>query len=375
MDLKHERDRWMPGIVCAVPCVSLVPFVPFCPTGRFCPAVQPFLLVSQSPNLPLFPPPLLDKIGYRLKMGPMASHLTLCRERFEQPLEWLLKWPNWLSLDAPLIAVTWQSMVACSLAPSGAAGSAAAEAPAVSCAACAVLFLTVWLIYAGDRLLDVRRLDFGGEVAERHRFVGRWAAVLWPLWWMLLAVDLVVAITGLEPAIWGPGAALFACVAAYTIVVHGPLPWRRRVPKELIVGAVFAVGTCLPVIARRCDSRLVWTIAMLVGLFVLNCLCVAAAQQRADQRQEIPSAIAMFPIFKRWLQPAAVLLALASLGLVLRMAVPAGLGVSVAVSACGLAVIGHGIAHADSEAGRGRWSYWADPVLLSPVLVMGWMEW
>lgn len=303
-------------------------------------------------------------------MGAMASHLTLCRERFEQPLAWLLKWPNWLSLDAPLIAVTWQSMVACSLTPSG-----AAEPPAVGCAPCVVLFLTVWLIYAGDRLLDARRLDLGGEVAERHRFAGRWAAVLWPLWWTLLAVDLVVAINGLDRSIWGPGAAVLGCVTAYAIVVHGPLPWRRQVPKELIVGAVFAVGTCLPVVARRFDSPVWWTITMLAGLFVLNCLCVAAAQQRADQRQAIPSAIAMFPVLQRWLHPAAVLLALASLGLVLQTAVPAGLGVSVAVSACGLAVIGHGIVHADSEAARGRWSYWADPVLLSPVLVMGWMGW
>ncbi len=303
----------------------------------------------------------------------MASHLTLCRERFEQPFTWLLKWPNWLSLDAPLIAVTWQAMVACSLAPQVAESGVASELPAGAAAAGAVLFLTVWLIYTGDRLLDVRRLDFGCEVAERHRFVLRWAAVLWPLWWTLLAVDLVVAVAGLEPAIWGPGAALFACVAIYAALVHGP--GRRRVPKELIVGAVFAVGTCLPVIARRCDLRLWWTVAMLAALFVLNCLCVAAAQRRADRLQQIPSAIGMFPSLTRWLPPAAIGLAVVAVGLTLQTAVPAGLGVSVAASACALAVIARGIWHADSEAVRWRWSYWADPVLLSPLLVMGWTQW
>ncbi|QEG42150.1 hypothetical protein [Roseimaritima ulvae] len=299
----------------------------------------------------------------------MASHLTLCRRRFEQPLAWLLKWPNWLSLDAPLIALTWHSLIAGSLTPQG----ASVGGPPRGCgAAGAVLFLTVWLIYAGDRLLDVRRLDFAAEMAERHRFAGRWAAVLWPLWWTLLAVDVMVAIVGLEAAIWAPGAALFAAVVLYALVVHGP--WRWRVPKELIVGTVFAVGTCLPVIVRPGAAPRLGTIVVLAGLFVLNCLCVAAAQQRADGRQQLPSAIRMFPGLIRWLYPAAIALAVSSLMLVVRMLVPAAVGISVAISACGLAVVGRGIVHAESDATRWRWSYWADPVLLSPLLVNAWMD-
>lgn len=55
---------------------------------------------------------------------------------------WLL--PNLLSLDAPLVAVCWQALLA--------ADTGLALRPAAQVA----LGLTVWLIYIVDRLLDVR---------------------------------------------------------------------------------------------------------------------------------------------------------------------------------------------------------------------------
>ena len=38
---------------------------------------------------------------------------------------------------------------------------------------CAVLFLTVWCVYNGDRLFDVWRNKSSGDLESRHQFVGR----------------------------------------------------------------------------------------------------------------------------------------------------------------------------------------------------------
>ena len=63
-------------------------------------------------------------------------------EEHSPPL-WL--WPNLLSLDAPLVAVLWQSFLAYRFSlPLRLSG-------------CLALGLTVWSIYLLDRLLDARQ--------------------------------------------------------------------------------------------------------------------------------------------------------------------------------------------------------------------------
>ncbi len=68
---------------------------------------------------------------------------------------WLL--PNLLSLDAPIIAIIWQSLLA-----------NYASLP-LRLTGRIVLGLTVWSIYIADRLLDVRQ-PAGLNESPRHRF-------------------------------------------------------------------------------------------------------------------------------------------------------------------------------------------------------------
>src|ERR1700704_1719121 len=71
---------------------------------------------------------------------------------------WL--WPNLLSLDAPVVAVLWQILFArCFQVP-------------VDALAALLLLLTVWLIYAADRILDARRDECH---SPRHEFYRRGA--------------------------------------------------------------------------------------------------------------------------------------------------------------------------------------------------------
>src|SRR5882672_1355233 len=103
----------------------------------------------------------------------------------DSPPVWL--WPNLLSLDAPVIAVLWQSFLAQRYAlPLRSPGRVA-------------LFLTVWGIYIADRLLDVRHPAVTAESA-RHRFYRRHRTLAIALLGVLFAIDLAIAALWLRPA-------------------------------------------------------------------------------------------------------------------------------------------------------------------------------
>ncbi len=139
---------------------------------------------------------------------------------------WL--WPNLLSLDAPLVAVVWQDFIA------------RAYALPLRTPARLVLALTVWAIYLGDRLLDVRRPAVAME-APRHQFYRRHRAGAMVLLALVLAADLGVTAVAVRPAIVYAGLFALAAVLAYLVL----FAWMgvRAVPKEAAVAVLFAAGT------------------------------------------------------------------------------------------------------------------------------------
>lgn len=145
---------------------------------------------------------------------------------------WL--WPHLLSLDAPIVALFWQDFVVrcypSILRPSG------------RC----VLGLTVWAIYLGDRLLDVRSMEGAGNESPIHAFYRRNRT---PLAMVLLAVllaDLFVAIAWLRPAVRWNGLTLGAAVTVYLVLFGywrlGPIIWKRLVAASLFSAGVFLVA-------------------------------------------------------------------------------------------------------------------------------------
>jgi len=142
---------------------------------------------------------------------------------------WL--YPNLLSLDAPVVAVVWQSFLAhCYLLSVRESGRA-------------VLFLSVWCIYLADRLLDVRLPALALEPA-RHRFYRRYYK---QARWLLAAVavlNLLLIIFWLRPAVFHNGLIALAGVSLYFVLVHarrGPF----RLPKEFVAALLFTLGTFL----------------------------------------------------------------------------------------------------------------------------------
>jgi hypothetical protein len=163
-------------------------------------------------------------------------------------------------LDAPSVAVAWQFLFARCFQVT------------VAWPAVAALALAVWLIYVGDRILDVRVVGAAPRTA-RHVFHRRHRRALTILASLALATLLILTFL-LRPVVVRSGFALAGCVAVYLACVHlFPQPRRRWFPKELIVGILFATGTCLAPWSRALDRPAL----LLPGLFFVVLCCLNCA--------------------------------------------------------------------------------------------------
>jgi hypothetical protein len=210
---------------------------------------------------------------------------------------WL--WPNLLSLDAPIVALLWQALfLRCFHAT-------------FDRLAAGLLVLSVWLIYAADRWLDVwkkpvksrdcspisnRTQDGERETIvlsrvfpetarepARHRFYRRhWRRML-PAWIAAFATATWLAWTRLPPILFERGIALLAAIGVYFAFVHFA-PWRWW-PKEFAVGILFAMGTSLAAWGHVRSPVDVATIVLFCMLCWINCAAIEAWEQRADWEQ------------------------------------------------------------------------------------------
>jgi len=183
---------------------------------------------------------------------------------------WWLWW-NILSLDAPTVAVMWAFLFArqhdVRLRP--------AEA--------IILGLVVWGIYVSDRLLDGWRVAQPMPSQARHQFCARHRVARSCLavlaggavnWAIPAYLTLREAIAGLK---------LAAIVGAYMASVHARCERMPQfVPKEVVVGVLFAAGTTLPVWSRvGANSWNVWaTFLLFAVLCTLNCLAIECWESR-----------------------------------------------------------------------------------------------
>jgi hypothetical protein len=173
---------------------------------------------------------------------------------------WL--WPNILSLDAPLIAVTWQAFIAQRYeVPLHPAGRVA-------------LFLAVWAIYIADRLLDVRHPATKAESA-RHHFYRRHRRFATVLLAALLAAALVIAVIWLRPAVLRNGLVPLAAVVVYLAALNFS---RFQIAKELVVAFVFTAGTFL--VAWTNDPFSPLSLLAPATAFFLLCLANLAAIEK-----------------------------------------------------------------------------------------------
>lgn len=186
-------------------------------------------------------------------------------ERPRTPL-WLL--PNLLSLDAPLVALVWQDLLArCTESP-------------LRLPARLVLGLTVWAIYLADRLLDVRRPAVGQE-SPRHSFYRRNRRAAVVLLVAVLAADIGITVFLLRPAVFHTGLIALAGVLLYLAAVHFGAGWRP--PKEILVALLFVVGTFI--VAWTWSAAPWRTLVVPAAAFFLLCLANVVAIETWEWRE------------------------------------------------------------------------------------------
>ncbi|HEX5412813.1 MAG TPA: hypothetical protein VFZ27_13265 [Terriglobia bacterium] len=180
-----------------------------------------------------------------------------------------LLWLTVLSLDAPAVAVLWQLLFAKSFQVRIGAGVTI------------LLALVVWLIYVADRLLDAWKSPPDDAEATRHLFYRR------HLWGFLFplgagsALAAWLALTQLDVGTFGDGILIFLGVGIYLLIVHLVSPRRRWfVPKELLVGILFALGTCFPIWQGMAERTAVLfpACALFAGLCWMNCAVIEHAE-------------------------------------------------------------------------------------------------
>ncbi|QDU66581.1 hypothetical protein [Engelhardtia mirabilis] len=234
---------------------------------------------------------------------------------------------NVASLDAPLVAVVWAALLA------RAAGRRAEPAEL------ALLAAGVWLGYAADRLLDGRRLGARAATA-RHRAAARHPLAIGSLWLVVLVAAMVAAWTQLAPQVLQRGIALAALVAAYTLAVAlWPGQVRRLIPRELVVGALFAAGTSVFAFGATLPSASALLLASgFTALCVVDCAAVALGEAAGDRAAGEVSWATEWPGLASAFAPVA-----ASLGFVALLAATLASGSAVATGWLALAAAAAGL--------------------------------
>ena len=191
--------------------------------------------------------------------------------RSGKPYWW--QWPTVLSLDAPLVAVLWQWL----LARPARVGLHWPHA--------FVLGATVWLAYAADRWIEGWRLEPDRIRTQRHHFYHRWRWPVAALWLAVFAADLVTAFLRLNRRELDAGFLLLAPVLAYLLshqLIHRHHPWRA--PKEICVAVLLGAGVALFLLAR--PEVALRPLAAPLGLFTLlcfaNCALISVWEHEVD---------------------------------------------------------------------------------------------
>lgn len=181
--------------------------------------------------------------------------------------------PNDLALDAALAAVVWHWAFARAL-----------DFPA-SLASLAVLGLSVWLVYMGDRWLDALGRSAHQLPTQRHRFAARHRKTIPFVWLGLLVVDVVLAVKGLTNEEFLAGLVLLAASVLYTIGVQRRLP--RRWTKEAQVALIFSAGVGAFFVGHAMNDAqaavLMGSLAVFALVCFINCALLARWEIEADR--------------------------------------------------------------------------------------------
>ncbi|WP_263355737.1 hypothetical protein [Acidicapsa ligni] len=187
------------------------------------------------------------------------------------------------SLDAPTVAVTWALAFAWAVHIS------------LPIWLPAILALTTWTIYIGDRLLDAKRAQH--SLRARHHFHWRHHRIFVPVAIASALAALALVLYYMPIAARTRNSVLAAVTLAYFTGVHSDRRisvrsfFARIVPanfpmKELLVGVIFTLACAVPTLTRMITNRVEMLLPILcfIALAWLNCRAIEV-WETAPERQ------------------------------------------------------------------------------------------
>jgi hypothetical protein len=270
------------------------------------------------------------------------------------------QWPTVLSLDAPLVAVTWQAELA-----------RAARVP-VGAAESLVLGLSVWLAYAADRWIGGWQVPPERVRTDRHRFYQLAWRPLACAWILVLAADLAIALERLSGRELRAGCVLLAPVLLYVLshqFLHRDRPLRP--PKELCVALLFGAGASVFIISSPgfAGTDIAGPLALFTLLCFVNCALISRWEREVDLSHGEISLSLQFrhaAVPTRILPWAAAIAALAAVLAMGRMQDPPSRSAALCAASSGFLM---GVVDlAEGRLGRRRARVLVDAALLTPLL-------
>lgn len=254
-----------------------------------------------------------------------------------------------LALDAVLVALSWQALLSFTL-----------NTP-LSLPQRTVLGLSVWLVYVGDRLFDIKKIPPNKLTSQRHRLTLKLQPILTPLFYTLFAINVLLAFWKLNTLHLSIGLILLLICILYTkITARSKNPF---IPKELVVGSLFTAGTLLFLITpQTLVNPTFWKSALVLTLlFNSNTCLVPFWEKPIDLAQNQSSLATQFPSIYSKLLILPCLTILLSL-----LLLPWTLSIPCILSSLGLLALHFLKINLTPESLHA----YADLVLLSPVIIL-----
>ena len=174
---------------------------------------------------------------------------------------------NQFNLDAPSVAIAWQEV----------AGSVFNSE--IQTGHRLLLFLSVWVVYCFDRLIDVRNIP-RTEIpkTKRHQFHQRYAFSLRLVCQLAGAISIGLAFANLNTQAWLGALMIMGLTVLHLIISHNELlDDSFPLKKELRVGLIFGAGTILqPWSLRDVETPHFFYVWLVLGfLAAANCFWVS----------------------------------------------------------------------------------------------------
>lgn len=188
------------------------------------------------------------------------------------------RWSSRLSLLEPLVAVAWHASF------SHALGRRLPTPKGV------LLFNSLWLVYAADRLLDVQNLPRDTEPqTERHRFAYQFTRGLTCAWVVVCLITIVQAYAVLTLKEWRGCLCLLAGAIVYLATLHWNKShkWLVSGVKETAITALFTLGCTLFLWSNGRFTADLWIPNLLfAGVVLQNLVTLAHLERHIDQAHQ-----------------------------------------------------------------------------------------